>query len=418
MDALVQRLPNDYRPYIFRGLYHGFFVFFADETKKQDELKRAFDDLNRAAKVNPTSPLQIFLKAEIFERTYLLQMMNIYNPQHDELNNTMIALLNAVLSIDKNSVEALQLRASAFSHLKMWRQEIADWNRVLTLDPKNFAAYNDRAAAKLELGDTYEAISDFSDAIKNRKRELMHSENYEGRAEAYLRSQQWDLAIRDLTTAISLKIGGLVLLMPIDQFRAIYPEYRAASNEVIVRKLNQTFYPDMKYEGFAKSLLSERRFWPDAVIPDLYVKRSDAYLRKGDWHRASIEFRRASNGFPDYASAIDRWRELEQTSDETIYIDMRTFDDSHIDAMKIWIKELRAPRSHAKSKESLSQDGGGPHELTQYELNCIAWQLRTVSSVLYDASGNVIGHRAGSGWNIVVPDSLGETLYNGACKQN
>ena len=73
--------------------------------------------------------------------------------------------------------------------------------------------------------------------------------------------------------------------------------------------------------GFAKSLLSERRFWPDAVIPDLYVKRSDAYLRKGDWHRASIEFRRASNGFPDYASAIDRWRELEQTSDETIYID-------------------------------------------------------------------------------------------------
>ena len=174
MDALVQRLPNDYRPYIFRGLYHGFFVFFADETKKQDELKRAFDDLNRAAKVNPTSPLQIFLKAEIFERKYLLQMMNIYNPQHDELNNTMIALLNAVLSIDKNSVEDTSAsRIGLLAFEDRGRQEIADWNRVLTLDPKNFAAYNDRAAAKLELGDTYEAISDFSDAIKNRKRELM-----------------------------------------------------------------------------------------------------------------------------------------------------------------------------------------------------------------------------------------------------
>src|SRR4029077_13987597 len=122
---------------------------------------------------------------------------------------------------------------------KMWRQEIVDWDSVLTLDSKNFAAYNDREAAKLELGDTYEAISDFTDAIKNSKRELQNSESYQGRAEAYLRSQQWDLAIRDLTTAITLEIGGLVLLMPIDQFRAIYPEYRTASNEVVARKLNE-----------------------------------------------------------------------------------------------------------------------------------------------------------------------------------
>jgi hypothetical protein len=77
------------------------------------------------------------------------------------------------------------------------------------------------------------------------------------------------------------------------------------------------------------------------------------------------------------------------------------------------IKELRAPRSHAKSKEPWSQDDDGPHELTQYELNCIARQLRSVSSVLYDVSGNVIGHPAGGEWDIVVPDSLGETLHRG-----
>jgi hypothetical protein len=77
------------------------------------------------------------------------------------------------------------------------------------------------------------------------------------------------------------------------------------------------------------------------------------------------------------------------------------------------IKELRAPRSHAKSKEPWSQDDDGPHELTQYELNCIARQLRSVPSVLYDVSGNVIGHPAGGEWDIVVPDSLGETLHRG-----
>jgi hypothetical protein len=122
MDALVQRLPNDYRSYMFRGLYHGFFAFFEAEckklwptrersqclmTKKQEAVKRAFDDLDRAAKIDPSSPLPILLKAVIFQRTYTLQMMNFYNPQHDDLNNTMIALLNAALSIDKNNLEAL-----------------------------------------------------------------------------------------------------------------------------------------------------------------------------------------------------------------------------------------------------------------------------------------------------------------------
>jgi hypothetical protein len=26
----------------------------------------------------------------------------------------------------------------------------------------------------------------------------------------------------------------------------------------------------------------------------------DAYLKKGDWHRASIEFQRVAGGFPEY----------------------------------------------------------------------------------------------------------------------
>ena len=188
------------------------------------------------------------------------------------------------------------------------------WNQFCELRSKRcltnvvgLAEYNQPIGyLDIVTSDTYEAISDYSDAIKHKKRELQHSLSYQGRAEAYLRSQQW----------------------------------------------------------------------------------------------------------------VDRWREIEQASDETIYIDMRTFDDRHIDAIKIWIKELGAPRNHAKSKESWSQDGEGPHELTQYELNCIARRLRSVSSVSYDISGNVVGHRAGGGWDVIVPDTLGETLYNGACKHN
>src|SRR5436305_14134082 len=55
VDGLVQHFPADYRPYMFRALYDGFFVFFEKDEQKQDLLNRAFADLNTAAKINPSS---------------------------------------------------------------------------------------------------------------------------------------------------------------------------------------------------------------------------------------------------------------------------------------------------------------------------------------------------------------------------
>jgi len=67
--------------------------------------------------------------------------------------------------------------------------------------------------------------------------------------------------------------------MNVSQFRAIYPEYKSASNDAIARKLQETFYPNFGYEGFAKDFFN-RRAMSSTVIPDLYLKRSDAYLKK------------------------------------------------------------------------------------------------------------------------------------------
>src|SRR5215470_16216564 len=101
----------------------------------------------------------------------------------------------------------------------------------------------------------YEAITDFTNAIKIEGRELLKSSAYEGRAGAYMRTYEWDLAIKDLTNAISLQIAGGVV-GNVSQFRAIYPEYGAASDEAIAQKLNQTFYPDIKYEDFSQRFLA------------------------------------------------------------------------------------------------------------------------------------------------------------------
>jgi tetratricopeptide (TPR) repeat protein len=402
MNTLVQRFPNDYRAYLFRGLYYGFFVQW-----DQDSLKPAIENLRKAGEVNTSSALAHFFSAHILKRAFSIKRLGMSDAERDGLNHSLLNELTAALTLDPNLLPALSDRAEVYFELKQPQKAIPDYDKVLSLNPTDAGAYNDRALAKMQLGLMYDAISDFDKAIKNKKRRLQETSSYENRADAYLKTQQWDLAIRDLTSAISLQIGGVMLLSDVKQFRALYPEYKTASDEIVARKLNQTFYPNMKYEDFSKGFLHNNGSWASTVIPDLYMKRSDAYLKAGSWHKAAVEFRRAVDGFPSYAGVIDRWREINSQHDAQIYIDMKTFDDTRSDSARLWIKQTRG-----------SDNVANPYSVEQYELNCGARQIRTVSFANYDASGNVIGSHEGGTWESVVPDTRGETLFNGMCRKN
>jgi tetratricopeptide (TPR) repeat protein len=406
MDALVQRFPNDYRSHMFRGLYFGKFAPLDDGS-----LKPALENLSKAAQLNPKSALPQLFKAMLLGEHFVfykrLRRLGWGDAERDKLNAELVGEYAKALALDPNLLPALKGRANANLNLKQFQQAIVDYDRILSLDPQDRGAYHDRGLAKMGLGrDYYGAISDFSSAIKVQPRKLQEHYSYESRADTYMKTRQWDLAIRDLTTAISLQVGGSVLLMNVNQFRAIYPEYKAASDEAITRKLHQTFLPDLTYEGFSERFLT-RSAMGSTVIPDLYLKRSDAYLKEGNWHLASIDFRRAINGFPDYADAVDRWREIGQMGDGRGYIDMKTFDDARNDSIKVWIKQARG-----------ASEAVGPYELQRFEINCGARQMRTVSLATYDASGNLVGSREGGRWTSIIPDTVGETLYSGACRAN
>jgi tetratricopeptide (TPR) repeat protein len=404
MDALVQRFPNDYRSHMFRGVYFSKFAPLDD-----DSLKPAIENLNKAAQLNPKSALPQLFKAMLLGEHFVfykrLNKLGWGDAERDKLNAELVGEYAKALALDPNLLLALKGRANALFNLKQFQQAILDYDRILSVDPQDRGAYHDRGLAKMQLGRDYDAISDFSSAIKMQPRELMQHYSYENRADAYVKTGQWDRAIGDLTTAISLQLGGSVLLMNISQFRAIYPEYKSASNEAVARKLHQTFYPDLTYEGFSEKFLTQPAMG-STVIPDLYLKRSDAYLKKGNWHSASVDFRRAINGFPDYANAVDRWREIGQ-SDHRTHIDLTTFDDTRNDSIKVWIKQSRGASSD-----------DGPHQLLQFELNCRARQIRTLSLANYDASGRLVGSREGGRWASIIPDTIGETLYSGACRAN
>ena len=248
----------------------------------------------------------------------------------------------------------------------------------------------------------YEAISHFTDAIKLEGRELLKSKAYEGQADAYMQTREWDPAIKDLTIAISLQIAGSVV-GNVSQFRAIYPEYGAASDEAIAQKLNQTFYPDIKYEDFAQRFLTGHPSF-SKIIADLFIKRSEAYLRKGDWRSALIDFRRATNGFPDYAEAIDRWRQFDETFNTHSYVDMKNFDDPDHGSLKLWIKQVHG-----------ANDAPGPYELYRFELNCSAEKISTLSWAEYNASGTLVKSGQGGRWGSIWPNTIAEILEHGAC---
>jgi tetratricopeptide (TPR) repeat protein len=62
MDALVQRFPIDYRSYLFRGLYFGFFTRFDDGS-----IKPAIENLNKAIEIDATRHCRTYSRPSLSE---------------------------------------------------------------------------------------------------------------------------------------------------------------------------------------------------------------------------------------------------------------------------------------------------------------------------------------------------------------
>ncbi len=126
-----------------------------------------------------------------------------------------------------------------------------------------------------------------------------------------------DISKSDRENPVVLSCG--VFSENIDQFRRIYPEYDSVPDNVLCEKLRALFYPSMNYTDFADQfLIKAKEFQVDRVVPDLYLKRGDAYAAMGQMAKANIEYDRAVRGFPDYAPAFftgEKWetRQKNQT---------------------------------------------------------------------------------------------------------
>ena len=399
LDALVLKFPKDYRALLFRGLYYKFFTTF-----KEDYYARALQEFQRAAVLNPKSPLPQYFIGQVYTKaSFWTKKAWASDGGRDEATRNAVQAYTKAIQLDPRFLPAYEERASGYLNLKHYPQALRDYDKILALDPDNITAYSDRGLAKLETGQYLSATLDFDDAIRRKdEHDSFLPTLYEYRGDAHVKLGYYREAISDYSKAIERQLANEIFLLSLKQIRALYPEYDSVADDTLCRKLNVLFFPQMEYQVFAKQLIEENGKWQVSSLNELYEKRGDAYLKAGDYRRGVLDFQRIFKGIPNFAQSTDRWRSLgRSTVGDDYYLDVKSVEFSTAGRpVLLWIKTT----------------GKKETQTVGYEIDCKARRMNNTSSVAYDSNGKVSGSSDLSGeWQQIVPDTVGEQLYIGAC---
>ncbi len=397
LDTLVAKLPNDYRAWLFRGLYYKFFTTF-----KEDYYSKALPQFQRAAVLNPHSPLPPYFIGELYSKaSFWTKKAWASDAGRDEASKSAVQAYTKAIQLDPKFLPAYEKRASGYLNLKEYPQAIKDYDRILVLDPKNGTAYSDGGIAKLEIGQYRAAISDFREAIRLKNEgDSFLSNLYKYCGDADVSLGDFREAISDYSKAIERRLANDSFLFSLKQIRALYPEYDHVSDEALARKLNVLFWPQFDYKVFTKQLEENGKWEVSFLFSELYEKRGDAYLKAGDFRRGVLDFTRIYKGIPNSANSTDRWRLLGGTDSDRCFLDVKTAEFPANGPVRFWTKTVGKKEANTAA----------------YEMDCNSQRLNITSTVTYDSTGKVLNSSDVSrGWQRVVPDTVGEQLYNGAC---
>lgn len=400
-DELIKKFPKDFRGYIFRGRYYQSFAAFDEKN-----YVHAINDYKKAITLNPKSALGHYFLGELYynnKRFY--RLLSVQKPPQEDIKNA-IASLNKAIQLNPKLVEAYRLRADIYLHLENYQYSIKDYDKAIELDPDHGGTYYDRGIANQNLGNYFKAINDFGKAIKAQKQIVFPYSAYESRANAYVKLGIYESATEDYTKVIELQLEGIFSLINMKRFREIYPEYDDLPDDELIKKLHNKFLPNWEYEDFAKSFKEEKEdIFTNASIAEFYNSRGDAYLNAGYYKKAIDDYSRALRIWPDMF--MDRWKYFAASSGGSKnYIDIKGITFQQNKNIRFWVKH-----EHNKPKDNVAES------IVSYELDCSSKMLRSVSFTNYDIDGNVIDSGNSYAWSDIVPESIGEVLYTGWCKE-
>jgi protein O-mannosyl-transferase len=187
-----------------------------------------------------------------------------------------VADFTRLIEINPKLVTAYTNRGDAYFSLGQWDKVIADYSRVIDLDPKSTDTYYNRGIAYGNLGQSEKAIADYTRAIGI---DPTNVKAYSNRGVAYGNSGQWDNAIADYTRAIGID-----------------PTYAGAYyNRGIAYGNNGQV--DLAIADYSKTLEVNPRY------AAAYSNRGVAYSDRGQWDKAISDYSKAIQIEPNYRDA-------------------------------------------------------------------------------------------------------------------
>jgi tetratricopeptide (TPR) repeat protein len=134
----------------------------------QDQFREAEDLWQKSEKEKAvTSYLAAIKSGELSEPQRIMAHYNVaifYFLAEDA--KKAIENTDKILISQPNHVGALSLRANCYDRLKDDAHALADWDKLLEIDPNDALVYNDRSYFYLDRGDLNKAISEMETYIK------------------------------------------------------------------------------------------------------------------------------------------------------------------------------------------------------------------------------------------------------------
>jgi len=409
LDSLVTQFQNDYRVYMFRGLFYLTFT-----TYNEDFYKPALENLKRASSLNPQSALAKYFIGITFEKmgfwtkaaaSDISDMTGAGGVSKKTTTESALRYFREAINLDGGFAHAHAHIAESLYNLKRYTEAIPYFDTTIKLLPDNAEAYNDRGLAKAFSGDHYGAISDFSKAIELKRANgdagTSLSDSLEHRAAAYVEVRNYDSGIDDYSTAIGLQFASLMFIMRLPQIRAMYSEFADIADSDLVEGLRQKYFPDWSPRKFSEVYASVEKPMEEFVIAGLYVSRGDSYLRAGHFRKAAAEYARSTRIYT-HSIEFDRWKVFSQTPDAEFAVDIQTLDFSQRNLVSLWLK-VTPVKSQAYQQQN-------------YQIDCAERRLKILSAMAYDAKGRMIGSSPETDWERIGPETIGEMLHSGACR--
>jgi tetratricopeptide (TPR) repeat protein len=402
LNALVSRNMADYRAYLARGLYYGFFKRFNSASQA-----KALQDLLTARKLAPSSALCRYLLGREYSSGGLTLVGQLSGRASASAKQMAMQEFTGAIALDRTFAPAYAQRAEMRYNLKQYTLAIKDYDAVIALEPKNTGAFNDRGLAKKYLGNNWGAVDDFSEAARLKGAgDWTIQFTLQSRAECNAAMEQYADAADDMTESLRAHLSSVAAGMGHARLRALFPECSDLADDQFLRMVHGAFSPAMTYSMFKTlaedSLLGQLE---STVVPSAYVQRGDYYLRGGDMRRAFADYARARRAYPSSIAYTERWRLAFESDAQEYYVDSQAeWPSEDVSRQTIWVKKQEKRAWAGYSMERIAID-------------CRGQTIRLESATSYRADGSVVASSDhGALPASIVPGSVGEWFSKALCR--